>query len=217
MGMQTTPMTQTRSGTCHPTHSLNYYVRSTRFNINGNNNSTNGSVNLAKGQMATGTSMSQGACTSLEDRISDTKLKIQPYCNHCQCTGHWSSKCCKFPENKCHNCRKIGHWARDCRKKKKDKDRDKGKKKDGNGKAGEQLNVIEEVIAFNIEEELHNFDTFDTTCNIGENDDHLIYYDWLADTTTDAHVMHQREAFINYTLVRDQNVTGIGGPAMIAS
>jgi hypothetical protein len=110
----------------------------------------------------------------------------------------------------------MGHWARDCRNKKKDKDKDKGKKKDGNGKAGEQSNVIEEVIAFNVEEELHNFDTFDTTCNIGENDDRLIYYDWLADTATTAHVTHQREAPVTYTPVGDQNVTGVGGPAKIA-
>jgi len=78
------------------------------------------------------------------------------------------SKCCKFSENKCHNCGKLGHWARNCKKK---KDKDKGKKKDGNEKAREQSNVVEEVIAFNIKEELHNFNTFDTTCNTGENDD----------------------------------------------
>jgi len=64
---------------------------------------------------------------------------------------------------------------------------------------------------------LHNFNTFNTTCNIGENDDCLIYYDWLADTVTSAHVTHQCKAFITYTLVGDQNVTGVGGPAMIAS
>ena len=210
-------MTPTQSGACHLMHSLDYEYK-IQYNqaSNGNNNGTNGSINLVRSQKATGTSMSQGTHASLEAQISDTKSNIQPYCNHCQHAGHWSLKCCKFPGNKCHNCGKIGHWARDCRKKKKDKDKDQGKKKNGNGKAGEQLNVIEEVIVFNVEEELHNFNTFDTTCNIGENDDCLIYYDWLADTATSAYVTHQHEAFITYTLVGDQNVTGVGGPAMIA-
>ena len=135
---------------------------------NRNNNSTNSSVNLVKSQMATGTCMSQGAHASLEAHISDTKGSIGPYCDHCQYTGHWTLKCCKFLGNKCHSCGKLGHWVRDCKKK---KDKDKGKKKDGNEKAGEQSNVVEEVIAFNVKEELHNFDTFNTTCNIGENDD----------------------------------------------
>jgi len=45
----------------------------------------------------------------------------------------------------------------------------------------------------------------------------LIYYDWLADTATTLHVMHQREAFTNYTPMGNSSITGIGSKeALIA-
>jgi hypothetical protein len=75
------------------------------------------------------------------------KSFIYPYCNHCQRAGHWTSKCQRIPGNKCHNCGKLEHWARECKKKKKDRNKDNNKgKRNGNGKAGEQLNVTEEVL-----------------------------------------------------------------------
>jgi len=45
----------------------------------------------------------------------------------------------------------------------------------------------------------------------------LIYYKWLADTATSAHVMHWHEAFITYTPERDQYMTEVGGSAKIVS
>jgi hypothetical protein len=70
-------------GLLHEEYKIQYNQASNR-----NNNGTNGSINLVKGQMTTGTRTSQGACMSLEAKISDTKSSIHPYCNCCQHTGH---------------------------------------------------------------------------------------------------------------------------------
>jgi hypothetical protein len=69
--------------------------------------------------------------------------------------------------------------------------------------------MVEEYIVFPMDEELHNFDTFDN-CNIDGNNGHLIYYDWLADSATTLHVTHQCEAFIDYTHLGNISITGVG-------
>ena len=69
--------------------------------------------------------------------------------------------------------------------------------------------MVEEHMAFPVDEELHNFDTYDN-CNIEGNDERLIYYDWLADSVTTSHVTHQHEAFINYTPLGNISVTDVG-------
>ena len=78
-------------------------------------------------------------------------------------------------------------------------------------KRKEQTNASMEV-AFLIEEdmEMHNFTMYDA-CNPDANDDHLIWYDWVADTATTSHITHQREAFIDYTPLNNALVTGVGG------
>lgn len=55
----------------------------------------------------------------------------------------------------------------------------------------------QDVIMEEQDEELHNFDTYNAT---EQNDNHLIWYDWLADSATTSHVTHQWEAFTLYTL-----------------
>ena len=75
------------------------------------------------------------------------------------------SKCCKFDGNKCHNCGKIGHQQKNCWSKKKGKEKEKEKEKKG----AEQVNYGEEEIAFLVDEEHYNFDTFDA-CNVDAND-----------------------------------------------
>src|SRR5262245_59518000 len=58
--------------------------------------------------------------------------------------------------------------------------------------------------------EMHNFTMYDA-CNLDVNDDHLIWYDWVADTATTSHITHQREAFIDYTPLNNALVTEVGG------
>ena len=71
------------------------------------------------------------------------------------------------------------------------------------------MNYGQEEIAFQADEEHYNFDTFDA-CNVDANDHWLIYYDWLANMETMSHVMHQREAFTDYTPMWNSSVTGVG-------
>ena len=58
--------------------------------------------------------------------------------------------------------------------------------------------------------EIHNFSSYDP-CNLEDNDERLIWYDWVADTATTSHITHQREAFINYTPSNNTSVIGVGG------
>jgi hypothetical protein len=182
----------------------------------------NGSTNLVKNQKTAGSSK------SLESRIEDHKSNNHPYCEHCKCTGHWMSKCHKFADNKCKNCGKIGHKVADCwskKKKKEKKDKDKGKGKKNEDKRGEEdtnTMVDNELIAigetYNVmdnvnEVEMYNFDTYHASNAINE---HLMLYDWLADSATTSHVTHQCEAFISYTPMGDATITGVGGKATIA-
>lgn len=67
----------------------------------------------------------------------------------------------------------------------------------------------EEVIAFIVEEETYNFDTYDAN-NIEGIDECLILYDWLADTATTSHITHHQEAFKTYTPMGNSSVMGVG-------
>jgi hypothetical protein len=68
-----------------------------------------------------------------------------------------------------------------------------------------------------MEDEAYNFDMYDA-CNASANDEHLIYYDWLADNATTSHVCCQRDVFTTYNPLGDSSVTGVGGKeANIAS
>jgi len=156
------------------------------------------------------TQRAPGPSKSLEARLSNCKSHTCSYCDHCKCPGHWTSKCHKFEGNRCHNCGKVGHQAKDCWLEKKNKG-----KKDGKGKGTEKSNVVGEQIAFMVDEELvdeelYNFDMFEE-CNAGGINEHLVLYDWLADSATTLHITHQWEAFTSYTHLGRSSVTGVGG------
>src|SRR5580698_10271516 len=108
----------------------------------------NNSINLVNNQSAINASKTLQAC------ILQDKVRICPYCNHCKCPRHWTSKCQKFPRNKCFNCRKYGHMAKDCQlKKKKWKNRDWDK-----GDNMDEMNNVDEHIIFAVDKEGYNFD-----------------------------------------------------------
>jgi hypothetical protein len=52
---------------------------------------------------------------------------------------------------------------------------------------------------------------FDTDVPSYENDEHLIYYDCLADSVSTSHVLNQHEAFISFKASEKIMVRGIGG------
>jgi hypothetical protein len=88
--------------------------------------------------------------------------------------------------------------------------RNKKKKGNGNNKKDEEANTAEQIILFVVEEELHNFNTYDP-CNLAGIDEHLIWYDWLADSAMRSHVMHQVKAFISCIPESNIVIVGVGG------
>jgi hypothetical protein len=124
--------------------------------------------------------------------------------------------CCKNPANenkKCFNCRRLGHFAKDCQLKKKDKDKDKGKGGSKGDANNNEAHIVEDEVTFLgtelTEDEVHNSDSYDA-CNVNAIDDHLIYYDWLANNVTTSHVSCQHNTFTQYTPLDNVSVSGVG-------
>src|ERR1700730_12380286 len=153
--------------------------------------------------------------------------------------GHWTSKCYKCGQNKCYNCGREGHMARDCKRKngswkgkskargykEREKWKGKGKQKETMEETNfadkeitfvmEEENLEEENTTSNIDDEEHNFDSYQA-CNYEANDERLIYYDWVADNATSSHITLNRDYFDTYTKIQESTVTGVGGKTATA-
>jgi GAG-pre-integrase domain len=71
----------------------------------------------------------------------------------------------------------------------------------------------DEEITFSIEEDRSTLNVVDEELecsNANGNDEHTLYYDWLADSATTSHVSNQRNAFISYQPLRKTSVAGVG-------
>jgi hypothetical protein len=83
--------------------------------------------------------------------------------------------------------------------------------KGGDKGTDNQSNIVDEHITFIAnevtEEEMYNFESYDVTST--HNDEHLIFYDWLADSATFSHVSAQREAFTMYTPLINSTATRV--------
>jgi hypothetical protein len=54
-----------------------------------------------------------------------------------------------------------------------------------------------------------NFDQHDVY-NSAVNDEHVLYYDWLADLATTSHICNNCEAFTTYSPIKNVPITGVG-------
>jgi hypothetical protein len=91
----------------------------------------------------------------------------------------------------------FGHIASECTRgeKRKRERNDKGGQKPKKGKK-EQVNQTAEkettnTLIFSADDEAYNFDTYNSV-DANENDDRLLWYDWLVDSCTTSHVANRR-------------------------
>jgi hypothetical protein len=70
---------------------------------------------------------------------------------------------------------------------------------------------LKECMVFDATEEGQHFNIQEyDSCNMNGIDEHILYYDWLADSATTSHVTNQREAFITYQPLEATTVAGVG-------
>ena len=157
----------------------------------------------------------------LADRIQDGSSNGLA-CRNCGHTTHITDNCRWLGQPKCNKCGWFGHLGTKCKRQPNQKRKyDQG----GGGRKPKKVkreqahamlhsdNKTEDEIVFSAEER-HNFDAYDP-CNF-EIDDHLIYYDWLADTATTSHVTNMRDAFISFQSLQNTPVDGVGGATAYA-
>jgi hypothetical protein len=157
---------------------------------------------------------------------SDEKL----FCKRCTKPGHKTDDCYLWNRKKCSHCDKFNHASEDCFFKDKPKPEKKSKVKDNSHKRArtEEANTadsdrsyaaIEEVeeiksggITFDASErgQFFNFDN-ENVANSSINDEHTLYYDWLADSATTSHITNQHDTFVTYEPIQNTLITGVGG------
>jgi hypothetical protein len=139
---------------------------------------------------------------------------------------------CTHFKKKCTNCNQFGHEETTCRFEKMNKkyksgksfnSGHRGKRRHTESKKAHQseetayIKEVEEVVFQTTECEVEDtfegakYYDFNTDVPSYENDECLIYYDCLADSTITSHVLNQREAFISFEASEKTMVGGVGG------
>ena len=157
----------------------------------------------------------------LVDRVRPSTSK-DVLCHNCGHKTHVTDNCKWLGQPKCTKCGWFGHIALNCRRltgsKRKD---DKGGNKPFPPKKSkrEQAHPVTLVnandsmdteIVLSAEEQAGacNFDTYDQSTT--ENDERLLFYDWLADSATTSHVVNMRDAFTSFQSLQNTLVNGVG-------
>jgi hypothetical protein len=149
------------------------------------------------------------------DRIGPKK------CGVCKKPGHRDNQCWHKGKT-CHNCKKPGHVKADCWC-------------PGGGKAGQgpsrpskenTVKDIANVVMTSGITELNDDDPLDDIAFMAQDDDlefidseqsddHLIWYDWLADSGTTSHITNMRSAITDYIPLKARQVNGIGNDPLV--
>lgn len=138
---------------------------------------------------------------------------------------------------RCSKCKTFGHvdkdcWGKDGPKRRRNNRNDghysgnKRSRTDQTNEGVEQTNsgIVEidensdQQITFGVQEgeiwfdesEVGQYSGFKEYEESNENDEHVLYYDWLADSATTSHICNDRQAFINYSPDGEGTVIGVG-------
>jgi hypothetical protein len=159
------------------------------------------------------------------------------FCKQCGRQNHVMSDCMYLGADKCNECGRFGHLTKHCWKKngakalkQKQKVTTNQNKPYKRAKTEQMHAVIEEVkddedkeeevivfgaevnsIQFDVSEEgqYSGFDEYDPN-GPNEIDECILWYDWLADSTTTSHITNQRDILINYKPAHSTNIAGVG-------
>ncbi len=156
----------------------------------------------------------------------------KPYCKCCEMVGHRTDDCHTWGKEQCIHCTKFNHTSDDCYFKDKPKSSKKEKKRENSHKrAKNEVNAvksdrsyvaIEEVeevgevslggITFNPSKhsQYFNFNN-ENVADYNVNDEHTLYYDWLADSATTSHITNRCNTFVTYVPIQDTPITRVGG------
>ena len=152
----------------------------------------------------------------------------QLYCRQCGRRNHKTADCLylgALSAIKCDNCGKYGHitkncWGKGnpkCKRNDKENDKNSSNKKGKTEQASASIEEVEEEVTFVIEggirfdeSEIGQYSGFKEYAIDPNNDERVLYYEWLADSATTLHICNRREAFENYQPANGTTITGVG-------
>lgn len=173
-------------------------------------------------------------------RYGNTTKLGQLHCRNCELDNHNTEDCRYLGDRsviRCSKCKTFGHVDKDCwgkdgpkrRRNNRNDGRYSGNKRsrtDQTNEGIEQTNsgIVEidensdQQITFGVQEgeiwfdesEVGQYSGFKEYEESNENDERVLYYDWLADSATTSHICNDRQAFINYSPDGEGTVIGVG-------